>query len=80
MYKLEQGGRAPGYRKWAGKWWWTGMVAFGFLLSVFLWGQAALAGPTAPGSESDPLVTESWVRAYFSGGGGGNDQIGRAHV
>ena len=49
------------------------MVAFGFLLSVFLWGQAALAGPTAPGSESDPLVTESWVRAYFSGGGGGND-------
>jgi hypothetical protein len=67
MYKPDPAEeKIPGYRKWTGKWWWIGTLTFGFLLAVFLWGQAANAGPTAPGSESDPLVTESWVKAYFS--------------
>ncbi|NMB41843.1 MAG: hypothetical protein GX996_07900 [Firmicutes bacterium] len=36
------------------------------LVSGFFWGQEAIAGTlSVPGSESDPLVTASWVEAKF---------------
>ncbi len=44
------------------KWFRAMALALAFLLGGFVLGQAVGAGsPAAPGSESDPLVTASWV-------------------
>lgn len=44
------------------RWIRMGVLALAFLIGGFVLGQAAGAGsPAVPGSESDPLVTASWV-------------------
>lgn len=51
-------------RKEKGRWRRTGMLVLSFLLAGIILGQAAGIGLTAPpGSEDDPLVTVSWVKA-----------------
>lgn len=66
MNKPDPGVRIPGCCKWVAQWWWLGALSLGLLLVIFIGGQAANAGSTVPGSESDPLITESWAKAYFS--------------
>jgi F-type H+-transporting ATPase subunit beta len=66
MQKPDPGVKTPGCSRRVAQWWWLGALSLGLLLVIFIGGQAANAGTTAPGSESDPLITESWAKAYLS--------------
>ncbi|NLJ56706.1 MAG: hypothetical protein GX334_06640 [Firmicutes bacterium] len=66
MNKPDPGVKTLSYSRRTARWWWRGALALGLLLVIFGGVQAANAGSTAPGSENDPLITESWAKAYIA--------------